>query len=189
MKAGMDDHKALEKRLQHGYTLPDHLYACERIIVPLLERGIPLAERKMGVTRNLDFTGFFDNDVYIRSVADVMLYAKDNSSVFIGDWKTGKVKEDKDPLQHKILAATAFSEYPQMQLVAAANIYTKTATMGNVNTWRRSELPGLWRDIIPLVQEIEAAEQRKSFPERQGPLCGWCPVFKCRHNTNPQRGN
>lgn len=193
MKAGFADHAALEKRLKYGHELPPHLDKCEPIVEALLTpranaTGIPLTERKMGVDRQCNFTGFFDNDCYIRSVADVMNYARDNISVFIGDWKTGKPKEDKEPLQHMILAATAFAEYPEMQHVSAANIYTKTGLLGTVNTWQRSELPGLWRVIIPLVQEIEDAEQRKAFPERKGPLCAWCPVFKCQHNNNPQRG-
>lgn len=189
MKKGFADHKSLENRFKFGHKLPDHLDVCEPTCEALIARGIPITEVKMGVDRNLASTGFFDNDCYLRSVADVKLYNADNTTVFIGDWKTGKKRENGEPLQLMILAASAFAYYPTLQSATCTNIYTQTGQMGAIHNWKRSELPELWRTIVPLIQEIEQAEAAKRFPERQGPLCKWCPVFKCQHNTNPEKGN
>lgn len=189
LKKGKDDHKALENRLGFGHALPDHLDICEPICENLMSRGIPLTETKMGVTRQLEPCGFWDNDAYLRGASDVMLYNKPSTSVFIGDWKTGKKREDGAPLQLMILAAFAFAGTAALELAAAANIYTQTGKLGTLHTWRRSELPEIWRTVIPLIQEIELAETNKHFPERQGPLCKWCAVFSCRFNTNPEKAN
>lgn len=188
MQKGFDDHSALEKRLKFGHALPPHLDVCEPTCEALMARGIPITETKMGVTRSLESTGFWDNDCYLRSVADVKLYNDGNTSVFIGDWKTGKKREDGEPLQLMILAGSAFAYYPTLQTVAAANIYTSDGKTGKVHTWRRSQLPEIWRTIVPMIQEIEQAEKDNNFPKRKGPLCGWCPVFSCEHNRNPQKG-
>lgn len=196
MVAGMKDHKSLEKRLKHGHQLPDHLDGVEPICEAFMARGIPQAEVKFAVDRDLADTGFFDDDCYIRGVSDVKLYNAANTSVFIGDWKTGKPKEDGEPLQLMINAAAEFAATPTANAVSCANIYTKTATMGTVHNWQRSEVPTLWRSIVPLIDEIEDAEEKLqqgknvdlAFPKRQGPLCGWCPVFTCSFNRNTQRG-
>lgn len=185
---GNADHKALEKRLVHGNRLPDDLQQCEPICEAFMARGVPVAETKFAVNRALESTGFFDSDCYIRGVSDVKLYSKNDTSVFIGDWKTGKKREQGEPLQLMINAAAEFAETPDAQTVTCANIYTKPGQMGQVHSWKRSELPELWRVIVPLVQEIEQAEAAGKFPERQSPLCAWCPVFHCQHNRNPQRG-
>ena len=186
--AGKADHKALEKRLLHDVPLPVNLTQCEPICASLEARAIPQLEVKMGVDRNCEEAGFWDGDVYIRGVLDLALYNPTFTSVFIGDWKTGKNREaQKEPLQLMIFAAFVFSYYKELQSVMATNIYTKTGQMGHVHSWQRSELPELWRTIIPLVHEVEAAEASGYFPEKPSGLCGWCPVFSCSHNRVKQR--
>lgn len=183
MKKGKEAHKALEKRLSHSYPLPGGLAACEPVAKAIDARGIPFVEKRFGVDRNLNHTGFFDTDVWLRGNVDVQLMSKEYAGAFIVDWKTGKNREGgKEPWQLMIYAGATFAEYPECQRVTAVNVYTGTGQMGTAHTWTYTEAPAIWRTIVPLMQEIEYAEQTGKWPETPGPLCGWCPVVKCQHN-------
>jgi len=185
---GITLHKATERRMLHDVPLPPELTQIEHLCKALEGRGIPQLEVKMATARDCTATGFWDGDAYLRGVLDVALYNADNTQVFIGDWKTGKKREDGVPLQLMIFAAFTFAYDEPLKQVTAVNMYTRDGTMGKVHTWNRSELPELWRHILPLIHEIEQAEFDQKWPERQGPLCAWCPVFHCQHNRNPQKG-
>lgn len=182
---GKADHKALELRLLDDKPLPEHLQSCEGIVQAIDARGIPRVEKKWAVNNELFETGFWDGDAWIRGVSDVNLMAKDYSGSFIVDWKTGKNREaGKEPLQLMINAAATFAEYVECQTVIAMNVYTQTGKPGIVHTWQRSELPEIWRTVVPMVQEIEFAVVAGNFPERPSGLCGWCPVKSCTHNRS-----
>lgn len=186
MALGKQIHKHLENRLLFGLDnnpLPTPLEPLEPICRSLEVRGVPETELKIAVSRDLTDTGFFDGDAYLRGVIDVRLLDAGREGAFILDWKTGKNREaDKEPLQLMICAAMTFAAEPTVQHVMAANCYTKTAQLGQAHSWRRSELPDLWRTILPLIHEIEQAEFDGKWPERPSGLCGWCPVKNCQHN-------
>lgn len=188
--AGKQDHKSLERRLQHDVPLPAHLEQCEGPVRAVLSRGTPLVEYKIAVDRNLAPTGFFDHDVYIRGVLDVLLLTKNWQTGFVVDWKTGKNREGqygKEPLQLMLSAAYVFAGHDNCESVTALNIYTGAAQMGTAHTWQRSELPELWRHVMPIIHEMEGCESAGKWPETPGPLCGWCPVLACSHNRSKER--
>ena len=184
--AGQQDHKALEVRLLHRNALPAHLAVCEPICKSIEARAIPLTELRVAVDRDLEPTGFFDNDCYIRGVLDVLLLNDGRRGGFYFDWKTGKNNEHRHgPLQLKMGAAFSFAMHPELQNISAANVYTQNGQLGIAHHWKRTELPEMWREIVPLIHEIEAAEAAGNFPEKPGPLCKWCPDKKCQHNKAP----
>ena len=187
LRKGKEDHKSLELRLLHDQALPEHLAVCEPICVAVESRGIPQLEVKMAVDKDLQETGFWDGDAWIRGALDLNLMPRDWSNAFVIDWKTGKNREaGKEPLQLMLSAAYVMAYYPECQSVVAANVYTVSGKMGTVHTWQRSELPTIWRTVVPLITEIENALDRgpDGFPERPSGLCGYCPVLKCQHNRS-----
>lgn len=178
-------HKLLEKRVLFGNALPAELQPLESVCASVISRGTPFAEIKLGVDRELRPAQFFDHDVYIRGVLDVLLLTEHWKKGFVIDWKTGKNREaGKEPLQLMLSAAYTFANHDECETVTALNVYTKTGQLGTAHTWTRSELPTIWRTILPLVHEIEQAELDGKFPERPSGLCGWCPVFSCSHNRS-----
>ncbi len=187
MLEGKKVHKHLENRLglrrATPLPLPPELESLEPICAALAVRGSVETELKTAVDRELGHTGFFDRDAYIRGVLDVLVRGDRNA--FVVDWKTGKNREaGKEPLQLMLSAAYVLTELPHMEQVTAVNVYTKTGQMGTAHSWTRAELPGIWRTILPLVQEIEQAEAERKWPETPSGLCGWCPVLKCQHNRS-----
>jgi hypothetical protein len=189
MDEGKRVHKHLENRLglHKPVQLPAELQHLEPICQSIEGRGSPTTELKVAVNRNLEHSGFFDKDTYCRGVLDVLLRGQTSAAVF--DWKTGKNREgDKEPLQLMLSAAYVLTELKHIDSVMAANIYTKTGQLGQAHTWTRAELPGIWRTIVPLIDEIEQAERQgpRAFMEKPSGLCGWCPVFACQHNRTPR---
>lgn len=186
LKKGKETHKALERRLLFDHPLVEELAHLEPICAAIDSRGVPQVEVKLGVDRQLEKTGFFDNDVYLRSVLDVLLLSEDRTKGIIKDWKTGKNREaQKEPLQLMIFAAQAFAAVSELQNLTCLNVYTTNGTLGTAHHWTRAELPSLWRDIVPKIHEIEQAEFDQTWPEKPSALCGWCPVKNCQHNASP----
>ena len=183
--AGKRVHKELERRLSFREPMLFEMRELEPICAAIEARGVVQTEKKLAVARDLTSTGFFDGDVYLRGVLDVLLVP--GRSAFVVDWKTGKNREaSKEPLQLMLSAAYVFAEYPDVGAVTALNVYTKTAQMGQAHSWSRAELPTIWRTLLPLVHEIEQAEMDgpSAFKERPGALCGYCPVKNCQHNRS-----
>lgn len=188
LREGKRAHAELEARMMKKHSLEFGLHKMEAICAAVEKRGTVKTELKMGVNRDLQPASFFSNGVYIRSVLDVLV--TNGSGAVNVDWKTGKNREgDKTPLQLMLGAAQTFTAYPEVQNVLAFNAYTKTGGTGTVHSWNRSELPEIWRTVLPLIHEIEQAEFDNNWPERPGPLCGWCPDFSCSHNKNPDKPN
>lgn len=179
MDAGTSVHVMIDQFIKDGRALPDKLQHIVPVINSLLARGgEAAAEQKMAVDRQLQATEFWADDAYIRGSLDFLLVTEPNALVV--DWKTGK-KRDKE-LQLMLYALFVFAKHPSVERVTCLNFFIADASpMGQPRTWARSELPEMWRHVLPLVHEIEQAEFDGKWPERASGLCGWCPVKQCRH--------
>ena len=180
---GIEIHEALAKRIAGGAETP-HASA-ERLVQSLERRGKAQTEVKLGVTRELEACDFFSKVVWLRGVVDVLLLGRGDAdrpdrarSAFIGDWKTGKVRE-KD-LQLQIFAALVFANYPEVENVRAVNLWLREPDLKmQPRDWSRDRLPGLWAQILRLADHVEESERSGSWPARVNALCGWCQVVHC----------
>jgi len=50
----------------------------------------------------------------------------------------------------------------------------------------RANITRMWNGWLEKVRKLERAVDRNEWPATPNPLCGWCPVKKCPHNTNPK---
>lgn len=184
MQTGKRVHSYIEQFIKGEDALPAWLDHVEGVIMSMQKLGPVVAELKMAVDRDLQFAKFFDNErAYIRGSIDALMMNDENA--IIVDWKTGK-KRDKE-LQLMLYALFLFAAVPDLQQITAMNFYTfEQNGMGAPFTWRRSQVPTMWREVVPLVQEIEEAAQTGHWPERPSGLCGWCPVKACKHWKAPK---
>jgi RecB family exonuclease len=93
---------------------------------PLVEKitsrnGEKLFEHQMAVNRKLEPVDWFAKDVWIRSIADVLVV--DGDTAYCLDYKTGKVKEN--PTQLQLFAAMVFWHYPKVTKVKTSFIWLK----------------------------------------------------------------
>jgi hypothetical protein len=174
-------HKAFEDRLKIQKPFPDSMSEYEPIAHRLLKKaeGKQLdTEQKLALTRDFRKTTFFGKDVWLRIIIDVTIEHGDH--VFVGDYKTGKLKEDSGQLQ--LSAAAIFSSRPWVNTITNSFIWLKE---GKVTTekFNRDESADIWAEFLPRAKRMEDAIAAGDFPKRPSGLCrAWCPVHSCEHN-------
>jgi hypothetical protein len=172
-------HKALARRLSLGTPLPESMVAyekwCERIGDG---SGRILVEQKLAISGDFGPTGYFDGNVWYRSIADVI---KIMGPVALAvDWKTGKVLEDG--VQLALMAACIFAHYPAVKKLRTEFIWLKEDCTTRED-FNRDQMAVMWRNIWHRIEELEAAHKTQNYPAKPGRLCRkWCPVTTCKHH-------
>jgi len=90
---------------------------------------------------------------------------------FVGDWKTGKVKDS--PLQLKMFAAMVFALYPEVTHVRTAFIWLATGEITD-HRFTRDMLDDIWETLDPRLAAVQDAVDVGVFKSRPTPLCNWC---------------
>jgi hypothetical protein len=137
-------------------------------------------ELQMGITKNFEPCGFFDKspDLFGRSAADVLII--DYPNAFLGDWKTGKVREKSDQIM--LMTLFIFLHFPRVHKVTGVNLWLEAGKMGEPYTYTRDMMPGMWLNFLPRIMRIYDAIEKNNFPLKPSGLCGWCSVLTCQHN-------
>jgi hypothetical protein len=176
-------HKAMELRVGRGTPLPEDMKDYEKIAAPVAaqrQTGAKIAvEQKLALTANFRPTEYFSKNVWLRSVADVILEKKDSAVVL--DHKTGKKKPDSQQL--KLSAAVVFATKPYIQKITCSFLWL-TDGSNTTEKFEREDAPGIWQDFAPRVKRMEEAIKLQKFPPNPSGLCRkWCPVGKalCDH--------
>jgi RecB family exonuclease len=131
--------------------------------------GDKFFEHQMSVTRKLQPTGWFDKDVWIRSIADVLVV--DGDTAYCLDYKTGKVKEN--PTQLQLFAAMVMWHFPEVQKVKTSFLWLKYDDATNA-TYERRFLDALWRGMEPRFTKVQDIIDLGVFKAKPSGLCGWC---------------
>lgn len=172
-------HAAFAKYLMSGAALPVSMEQ----YVPLLDRtakipGKMLVEQKFAIRKDFSGCGYFDKDVWFRSVGDVVVLNGSRAAVL--DWKTGKVLEDSQQLG--ITAAHIFGIYPEVQEVDALFIWLKDEEQTK-EKFRREDMPKLWNSLHSDLSAMQNAHDKQEYPAKPGFLCRkYCAVTACVHN-------
>lgn len=187
MRDGQLFHRALELRIEKGKTLPPHMKKCEPIVQrleSLARDGDICAERKIGLTRDFEECGYFDNGVWLRVVLDCQIDLPDRSLII--DWKTGKSKEGYDQLA--LSAAVKFAITPTADKVTTSYFWFQENRITS-ETFVREDAPRIWQDFMPRVIKLERAIVENDFPPKQSGLCReHCPCINCEFNGKYQGG-
>jgi hypothetical protein len=176
---GQEVHKAFEDRLLKDKKLPLDLRHHEQAMKRLSEApGESMPEQRLAINKDLQATGYFDDDVWCRGIVD---FGKLNPPVLlIIDHKTGKVKEDFDQLD--LMAALMFHHLEEVEKITAAYYWTKSKRMAT-KKYVRNDLADIWSGFLPRVEHMQDAFNDESFPARQNFLCKrHCPVKDCQFN-------
>jgi len=126
-------------------------------------------EHQMAVNRNLAPVEWFAPDVWIRSIADVLVV--DGETAYCLDYKTGKVKEN--PTQLQLFAAMVFWHFPNVQTVKTSFIWLKFDEVTNAKYERRF-LDSLWRALEPRFDKVQEVINLGVFETKPSGLCPWC---------------
>ncbi len=143
---------------------------------PLVDRvlaqpGVKHFEYQMAVNHLLQPVGWFDKDVWIRAIADVLVV--DGTTAYVLDWKTGKVKDN--PTQLQLFALMVFWAFPQVQTVKTSFVWLKFNEVTNASYERRFSV-ALWNALRPRFDRVQEVIERGVFDTKPSGLCPWCPA-------------
>jgi hypothetical protein len=175
MKWGADVHDAMELRLTGGKPLPENMQQWEPLAAQY--KGQPVrAEARLAVDRDWNPVDYFGKTVRGRGRADIAIVGED--SAYLGDWKTGKVREDIFEL--RVQAALLQAKYPHITRIMGQYIWLQENAPGPLHDL--SDTDTTMNEVDALVALIEQDRAIGHFEKKRGPLCkGWCPVENCEH--------
>lgn len=172
-------HKSLEHRITDNRPLPTDMAEYEPIVAKIIAKGgVIRAEQKMALTRNLQPCEYFDKDVWVRGITDVTVVK--GTTLFNGDWKTGKPK--KNSAQLRLSAALVMAFKPFIETSINAFIWLKNGTVDTEKV-TRADIPIIWQEFAPRVTRLEIAVSENKFPPRPSGLCkNYCPCTSCEYH-------
>lgn len=133
--------------------------------------GDKLFEHQMAIRRDKTPCGWFDGDVWLRSIADVLVVNGKKAWCF--DWKTGKQKEN--PTQMQLFAAMVFLHFPDVEEVVTSFVWLVPGKTTNA-TYQRRYADSLWLSIEPRLVAVQEAVDLGVFKAKPSGLCPWCPA-------------
>jgi RecB family exonuclease len=131
--------------------------------------GEKFFEHQMAVNRDLKPVGWFAEDVWIRSIADVLVV--DDKIAYCIDYKTGKVKDN--PTQLQLFAAMVMWHFPNVDTVKTSFVWLKYNETTN-SIYERRFLGALWNAIKPRFEKVQETINLGVFPTKPSGLCPWC---------------
>jgi hypothetical protein len=178
-------HKALDKRLgPNKLTLPTNMSQYEQFALPVEaaeQSGAKLiTEQKLGITEGWAPTTWFGKDVWCRAISDWTLERGDK--VVIGDWKTGKPKEERGQL--RLCALATLAHRPHINEAKISYIWIgEHQAPPTTERVHREELPEIRASFLPRIKRMTDAIDADHFPPKPSGLCGWCSVGRkhCEH--------
>lgn len=169
-------HKFLEDRLRENASLPAEAARYEplcQMVEKLAEGGQLYVEQELVLNENLEPTGWWDSDAWLRSKLDVLIITADGREAVVMDWKTGKRRADF--FQMQMFAAQVMKHFPEVQRVRAILVWLKTLEQ-DTEVYSRDKINEAWAEIMTRIRRIHRSYEQASWPARPGPLCRYCPA-------------
>jgi hypothetical protein len=182
-------HKAFEEYFGSGKEFPAGMGGLQEIAedvgrvieMTVGEDASRHVELKLGLNEALEPVGYFDENIWLRLVGDLVVVSEKVALVL--DWKTGKPSDNDDQLA--LAAATTMHHFPDVDTVLAGFVWLK-APKGrrmSVHTYYRDQLQAIWGRFTGRVAEYQRAFREADFQPRPNGLCRrHCPVVSCPHH-------
>lgn len=132
-------------------------------------------EAQVSVNNRWQKIEWFSKDSYYRAIIDVI--ARGGSRVFVGDFKTGKIRDyDGWGGQLHLTATITFHIFPEVEQVDTVYLYVDHKKTHKV-TFMRDELPKLTEHFD---KQYEIVNNDKDFKPKTNEFCKWCPATKAQ---------
>ena len=175
---GKELHKAAEDYIGKSEPLPEQFEFIQPTLDALVAKpGRKLVEYQMALTENLQPTGWFEKNVWVRGVADLLIIDDDNLTAWVVDYKTGNNKYP-DREQLKLMSLMVFAHFPHIREVKSALLFVVKNDMVK-HTMAVDEADAEWWRYRERVGRIAASMDADVWNPTRTPLCGWCPVKSC----------
>ena len=183
-KWGDQVHAAMEHRIKSGATLPDSMQAAEPLCATFHQMSKAVAVRvelQLAMTWDGQPCDYYADDVGFRGKLDCV--TRTDTAAWMVDWKTGNVREDPFELECGSLLLKV--NRPQLEDIKGEYFWLKTGSAGLRYTL--NDHARYYEKLVNLRREAETYLSSGEWPKKKSPLCGWCGVIKCAHNTKLKR--
>jgi hypothetical protein len=178
---GKEVHLALEEYIRDGKPVPAQFKEFTEIADMLKAMpGDKLCEYKMGLTKDIQACGFFDENVWFRGVADLLIINGDTARVI--DYKTGKSSEFADKKQLELMSLAVFKHFPKVRTVKAGLIFLVANDFVKAD-FEKKDAPITWLKWIQETDRLEEAHEVNVWNPKPNFTCRkYCLVKDCEHN-------
>lgn len=181
MRYGTEFHLSAEEFIRDGKPVPERFSFAKGSLDTLASKpGDKHCELKVGLTRNLEPCGFFDDDVWFRGIIDLVIL--DGTIATIVDYKTGKSARYADKGQLELMTLALFKHFPQVETVRAGLVFVICNELVR-GTYEISKENELWQKWLGKYAKMEKAAETDVWNPKPSGLCrAHCPVLECPHN-------
>jgi hypothetical protein len=179
---GREIHKVAEDYIGKGTPIPEKFIS---ILKEPLDRLVAIegekhCELKLGLTQNLEPCKFFDDDVWWRGVADLLIISNDYA--YLVDYKTSKSAKYADTKQLELLSLAIFKHYPQVKKIKAGLLFVVSGDLVKAK-YEQEKASMYWKTWLQDVAGLEGAIKNDVWNAKPNFTCGkYCPVIDCLHN-------
>lgn len=169
-------HESLELYAKHKHE--KHITAETAKFKPLVDKilsqgGQQLFEHQMAIDADLKPCDWNSSDVWIRSIADVLVV---NGPVAVClDWKTGKPKNN--PMQLQLFSCMVMLHFPEVQEVRTSFVWLNHGHTTDAK-YKRSNFDLLWSGLTTRFARLQEAVELGVFDPKPSRLCRWCAAQK-----------
>ena len=174
-------HEAAENFVKDDTPIPEKFKYAEAALTSLKNKpGKKLCEYKLGLTEDLEPCGFFDENVWFRGIADLIIL--DGDTAWVVDYKTGKSARYADKGQLELVALATFKHFPEIKKVKAGLLFVIAKTLVK-DSYEDTVAPTLWKKWLSDYARMEKALETNTWNPRPSGLCRQhCAVIDCPHN-------
>ena len=181
---GTELHLAAEEYIRDGKEIDPRF----KFIKPYLDKlnaipGEKLCEIKLGVKKHegrLVACDFFDDDVWFRGVADLVIL--DGDKAWIVDYKSGKSAKYADIKQLALMAAAMFLKHPEIKKIKTSLLFVVSKEFIKEDFVKEWGLE-IFSKYDELLTQREMAYTSGVFNAKPNGLCRqWCGTLSCAHN-------
>jgi len=180
---GNEFHTMAENFIGSGVAIPKKFSFAEKALVSLQNRkGTKHVEVKLGITEDLEACGFYDDDVWFRGIADLLIINEDTGTATVVDYKTGKSSKYADKGQLELMALAAFAKYPSVKKVRAALLFIVCNDLIK-DVYEEYDKTKLWKKWLGKYNRMATAAEQDVWNAKPSGLCRrHCSVIECVHN-------
>jgi len=165
-------HEQLELRIKGEAALPEETIKYEPLVQAFASLpGELVAEQEMVLNKELEPTGWWSDDAWLRSKIDVLVI--NGPDAVVADWKTGKHRPDF--FQMELFAIQVFKHYPDVQRVKTSLVWLKDMKI-DTEMYTRLDAPALWNKFYSKITRIEESLKNDQWLPKPSGLCPWCPA-------------
>ena len=174
-------HTAAEDYIGKDVPLPGKFSFAQKMLDSLKNKqGDKLCELKLGITEDLEPCGFYDDNVWFRGIADLIIL--DGDLAWVINYKTAKSSKYADKGQLELMALSVFKHYPQIKTVRAGLVFVISNDLVK-STYTEYDKPKLWEKWLAKYKQMETAAVEDVWNAKPNGLCPLhCPIIECVHN-------